>query len=159
MLLNIFSKKFFLYFLPTAIMDSGRCTIAHFFRDESNTWFLLMPPISLRYFVIDLKLTWSIWKYFCLNRNIYDLNGIMRMRLTKRAKIFKKCDLGQWFPVMPGTWFTKNWFLSKQVSDLRKIEKYQWLNRCILGISCKNVQKRLELWMAENPELQIKIVI
>ena len=127
--------------------------------NESNTWFLLMPPISLRYFMIDLKLTWSIWKYFYLNRIICDLNGIVRMRLTKKAKIFKKCDLGQWFPVMPGTWFTKNWFLSKQVSDLRKIEKYQWLNRCILGISCKNVQKRLELWMAENPELQIKIVI
>ena len=66
---------------------------------KNNTWFLLMPSISPKYFVIHLKLTWSTFN-FCIKKNC-DLDAIRRTRLTKSAKIFKKHGFGQWFLVMP----------------------------------------------------------
>ena len=91
---STFLKAKLPYFLSSAIMDSERFIISQFFQ-KNNTCFLLMPSTSPRYFVIHLKLTWSNFNFY-IKKIVILIDGIMRTRLLKSAKIFRNMVSGSY---------------------------------------------------------------
>ena len=94
---NTFSKKKFPHFLPSAIMDSEKCITANFFKKQH-----LVPTDTIsitKIFCDSLKANLVYFQF--LHKKICDLDGIMRARLMKSAKIFKKHGFEQWSLVMP----------------------------------------------------------
>ena len=60
---NTFSKKYFLIFCHRPLWIPKDVQLLSFF-SKNNTWFLLMLPTSPRYFLINLKPTWSTFNIF-----------------------------------------------------------------------------------------------
>ena len=89
---NTFSKKKFPYFLPSAIMDSERFIIAQYFQKQH---LVSTGAINITKIFCDSLKANLIYSQF-LHKKICDLDGIMRTRLAKSAKIFKKT----WFRAM-----------------------------------------------------------
>ena len=94
---NTFSKKKSPYFLPSAIMDSERFILLSFFKKQH---LVSTGAIKITKIFCDSLKANLIYSQF-LHKKMCDLDGIMRTRLVKSAKIFKKHGFGQWFLVMP----------------------------------------------------------
>ena len=88
---NTFSNKKFPYFLPFyGFQKIYNCSVF----SKNNTWLLLVPSTSPKYFVIHLKLTWSTLN-FCIKKFV-TLMASWERGYQKSAKIFKKT----WFRAM-----------------------------------------------------------